>query len=158
MLSKGWALLKQTVLSFIEDEALSKGAAIAFYTVTSIAPILLIVVAIAGLALGRETAQDAITSQLGGLMGQQTADVLQSAISTASAKSSGVWATIIGLITLIVTASGVFQCRFYEDASRRTSRCWSSAWRHLLHRLLAGCEVALLRHAGRLGLRRDDRG
>jgi membrane protein len=108
VLSKGWALLKQTVLSFIEDEALSKGAAIAFYTVTSIAPILLIVVAIAGLALGRDAAQDAITSQLGGLMGQQTADVLQSAISSASDKSSGVWATIIGLITLIVTASGVF--------------------------------------------------
>ena len=56
-----WKLLKATVLSFIEDEALSRGAAIAFYTVTSLAPILLIVIAIAGLAFGRDAAQHAIT-------------------------------------------------------------------------------------------------
>jgi membrane protein len=108
MLSNPWAMLKQTVLSFIEDEALSKGAAIAFYTVTSIAPVLLIVVAIAGLAFGQEAAQNAVTGQLSGLMGQQTADVLQSAIASAGEKSSGIWATIIGVVTLIATASGMF--------------------------------------------------
>jgi membrane protein len=103
-----WKLAKGTVLAFIEDEALSRGAAIAFYTVTSIAPILLIVVAVAGLVFGREAAQGAITAQLGGLMGQQTADVLQSAVASAGEKSSGVLATIIGIVTLIATASGVF--------------------------------------------------
>ena len=103
-----WKLAKSTVLAFIEDEALSRGAAIAFYTVTSIAPILLIVVAVAGLVFGREAAQGAITAQLGGLMGQQTADVLQSAVASAGEKSSGVLATIIGIVTLIATASGVF--------------------------------------------------
>lgn len=71
-----WRLLKDTVFAFIEDDALSRGAAIAFYTVTSIAPILLIVIAIAGLAFGRDAAQGALTEQIGGLMGQQTADVL----------------------------------------------------------------------------------
>jgi membrane protein len=103
-----WKLAKGTVLAFIEDEALSRGAAIAFYTVTSIAPILLIVVAVAGLVFGREAAQGAITAQLGGLMGQQTADVLQSAVASAGEKSSGILATIIGIVTLIATASGVF--------------------------------------------------
>jgi membrane protein len=103
-----WKLLKSTVLAFVEDEALSRGAAIAFYTVTSIAPILLIVVAVAGLVFGREAAQGAITAQLGGLMGQQTADVLQSAAASAGEKSAGVMATIIGIVTLIATASGVF--------------------------------------------------
>ena len=77
-------------------------------SVTSLAPILLIVVAIAGLAFGREAAQDAITAQLTGLMGEQTADTLQSAIAGASNKSSGILATAIGIITLLVTASGVF--------------------------------------------------
>ena len=91
MLSDSWALLKQTVLSFIDDNALSKGAAIAFYTVTSIAPVLLIVVAIAGLAFGRDAAQNAITGQLSDLMGQQTTDVLQSAIASAAGTSSGAW-------------------------------------------------------------------
>src|SRR5262249_52895251 len=62
----------------------------------------------AGLALGQDAAQNALTGQLTGLMGQQTAEVLQTAIASASGKSSGIIATIIGIITLIVTASGVF--------------------------------------------------
>jgi len=108
MFSEPWKMLKETVLSFIDDEALSRGAAIAFYTVTSIAPVLLIVVAVAGLAFGRDAAQNAISTQLSGLMGQQTADVLQSAVASAAGKSSGILATIIGAATLIATASGVF--------------------------------------------------
>jgi membrane protein len=108
MFSAAWKMLKDTVLTFIEDEALSRGAAIAFYTVTSIAPVLLIVIAIAGLAFGRDAAQNAITAQLTGLMGQQTADVIQSAIASAGSKSSSIWATLIGIFTLVVTASGVF--------------------------------------------------
>ena len=107
-LSETWGLLKSTVFSFIEDEALSRGAAIAFYTVTSIAPVLLIVIAIAGLAFGRDAAQNALTGQLSGLMGQQTAEVLQTAVASASGKSSGIIATIVGVLTLFVTASGVF--------------------------------------------------
>ena len=108
MLSEPWPMLRQTVFSFIEDGALGRGAAIAFYTVTSIAPVLLVVIAIAGLAFGREAAQNAVSLQLSGLMGQQTADVLQSAITSASGKSSSILATIIGIASLVVTASGVF--------------------------------------------------
>ena len=70
MFSAAWKMLKDTVLAFINDEALSRGAAIAFYTVVSIAPVLLIVIAIAGLAFGRDAAQNAITEQLSGLMGR----------------------------------------------------------------------------------------
>jgi membrane protein len=103
-----WRLIKDTVFGFMEDEALSRGAAIAFYTVTSLAPVLLIVVSIAGLVFGQEAAQGAILSQLTGLMGQQAADVLQSALASASEKSSGILATVIGVVTLLATASGVF--------------------------------------------------
>jgi membrane protein len=107
-LSEMWKLLKDTLFSFVEDEALSRGAAIAFYTVTSIAPVLLIVIAIAGLAFGKDAAQNAIITQLSGLMGQQTAEVLQTAVASAAVKSSGIIATTVGIITLIATASGVF--------------------------------------------------
>jgi membrane protein len=69
---------------------------------------LLIVVAIAGLVFGRDAAQNAITAQFSDLMGQQTAEVLQSAIASAAGKSSSIIATIIGIATLIATASGVF--------------------------------------------------
>jgi membrane protein len=108
MLLSTWKMIKDTVLSFIEDEALTRGAAIAFYTVTSVAPVLLIVVAIAGLVFGRDAAQNAITAQFSDLMGRQTAEVLQSAIASAAGKSSSIIATIIGVATLIATASGVF--------------------------------------------------
>ena len=91
-----------------KNEALSRGAAIAFYSATSIAPVLLIVIAIAGLVFGRDAAQSAITGQLTSLMGQQTAEVLQTAIASAAGKSSGILATLVGIITLIATASGVF--------------------------------------------------
>jgi membrane protein len=58
--------------------------------------------------IGQDAAQNALTAQLSGLMGQQTAEVLQTAVASASSTSSGVIATTIGVITLIVTASGVF--------------------------------------------------
>lgn len=106
-----WApvkLVKDTVLAFIDDEALSRGAAIAFYAVTSIAPVLLIVIAIAGLAFGHDAAENAVKGQLSALMGEQTADVVQNAVANASSKSSGILATLIGIATLIATASGVF--------------------------------------------------
>jgi membrane protein len=106
-----WApvkLFKDTVLAFIDDEALRRGAAIAFYAVTSIAPVLLIVIAIAGLAFGQDAAENAIKGQLSALMGEQTADVVQTAVANASGKSSGILATLIGIATLIATASGVF--------------------------------------------------
>jgi membrane protein len=108
LVKKAWILCKSTVLSFIEDDALSKGAAIAFYTATSIAPILLIIVAVAGLAFGKEAAQNGIVGQLAGLIGKESAAFLQSAIANAQNKASGTLATLIGVATIIVTASGVF--------------------------------------------------
>jgi membrane protein len=101
-------LVKATAVGFIDDEALSRGAAIAFYTVTSLAPVLLVVIAVAGLAFGQEAAQGAVLHQLTGLTGAQTADVIQSALASASETSSGVVASIVGIVTLLATASGVF--------------------------------------------------
>jgi membrane protein len=101
-------LLRQSVTGFMDDDALSRGAAISFYAVTSIAPVLLIVIAIAGLAFGRMAAEDAIRVQLSGLMGEQTAAMVQSVVASASGQFSGTLATVVGVVMLIVTASGVF--------------------------------------------------
>ena len=108
LLSQISTLLKNAFNWFIEDEALTRGAAIAFYTATSLAPVLLIVIAIAGLVYGEEAAQGAITSELGDLMGRQTAELLQTAIASSKSQSSGFLAAAVGLVTLIATASGVF--------------------------------------------------
>ena len=88
MFAETWEMAKAAVLSFIDDEALSRGAAIAFYTVTSIAPVLLIVVAIAGLVFGADAAQNSINYELGGLMGSQTAEVLQAAVAGAAKRTA----------------------------------------------------------------------
>jgi membrane protein len=104
----GWTFVKESVVGFIDDEALSRGAAIAFYSVTSLGPVLIIVIAIAGLAFGEDAARGAISQELGGLMGRQSAELLETAIRSAGAKPSSVLATVIGVVTLIVTASGVF--------------------------------------------------
>jgi membrane protein len=101
-------LLRTSVTSFIEDEALTRGAAIAFYTVTSIAPLLLIVIAIAGLAFGQEAARRAMLAQLASLMGTQSSEFFQAIIVNASSKPTGLFSAAIGIITLIVTATGVF--------------------------------------------------
>ena len=108
MISAAWKLLVDTALSFVDDEALSRGAAIAFYAITSLAPVLLIAIAIAGLVFGRDAAQDAISGQFSTLMGKQAADVLQSVIASASTRSSSIVATILGIVMLIAAASGVF--------------------------------------------------
>jgi len=103
-----WCLVKESVVGFINDNALSHGAAMAFYATTSLAPILLIVVAIAGLVFGHDAAQLALSAQISGLMGPQSANILQAALQSASSRLSGSWAAVIGIVTLLVAASGVF--------------------------------------------------
>ena len=64
MFGTAWNLVKESVNAFVDDEALTRGAAIAFYTVTSIGPVLFIVVAIAGLVFGEDAARGAIAVSL----------------------------------------------------------------------------------------------
>lgn len=108
MLSDIWTMLKETVTDYMDDNALSRGAAIAYFTVFSIAPMLVICIAIAGLVFGQEAAQGAMVGQLQGLMGQQGAEALQAMVASAGNKSSGILATVIGVVTLLITATGVF--------------------------------------------------
>ena len=105
---KAWMLIKDTVNDFINDNALSRGASIAYYTLFAIAPALLIIVAIAGLVFGHDAAQGAIVGQLGGLMGDATARAIEEMIKSADDRSAGIIASIVGVGALIVTATGLF--------------------------------------------------
>jgi membrane protein len=102
------SLIRGTVSGFMADNALTRGAAIAYYTIFAIAPLLLIVIAVAGLIFGQDAAQQAIVGQLSGLMGQQSAEMLQTMIQNARGAKSGTIATIIGFGALVLTASGAF--------------------------------------------------
>ena len=108
MIGRIWVLINDTVSGFIEHEDLTRGAAIAYYTIFSIAPLLIIVIAIAGLVFGHDAAQGAIVAQLSGLIGKQSAEILQSMIQSASHQATGILATIVGVGTLLLTATGAF--------------------------------------------------
>jgi len=103
-----WNLVRESVVGFVDDDALSHGAAMAFYATTSLAPVLLIVVAIAGVAFGHDAAQLALSAQISGLMGAESAGILEDVLKGASAKSSGTVVAILGTVTLFITASGIF--------------------------------------------------
>jgi membrane protein len=106
MIPKTWLQIQSTVSGFIEHENFTRGAAIAFYTTFSIGPLLIIVIAIAGLVLGHDAAEGAIVGQLSGLIGEQSAEIMQTMIQSANRQSSGLVASIIGVVTLLLTATG----------------------------------------------------
>jgi membrane protein len=83
------------------------GAAIAYYTIFSIAPLLIIVIAIASFVVGHDAAEGAIVGQLSGLVGTQSGEIVQSMIQSANRGMTGIFATIIGVGTLLLTATGV---------------------------------------------------
>jgi membrane protein len=102
-------ILKKAGSDWMEDQAPTLGAALAYYTVFSLAPLLIIAIAIVGLVFGQEAAQGQIFEQLRGLLGEASAKAMQDMVQNANAKpATGVVATLIGVVTLLFGASGVF--------------------------------------------------
>jgi len=109
MNAKGFLeLAKQTFSEWNEDKAPQLAAALAYYTIFSIAPLLIIVIGIAGLVFGQEAVRGQIVGQIQGMVGQQGAELIQTMIQNASRPAAGVLATIIGFVTLLAGAAGVF--------------------------------------------------
>jgi len=116
-----WQLLKDSVSAWVDDFAPSMGAAISYYTVFSIAPLLLIVIAVAGLVLGQEAASGQIFAQLQGLLGEDGASAVQGMVESASLSGKSFFATVIGVITLVVGATTVF-----GELQSALDRIWES--------------------------------
>src|SRR5687768_14881758 len=104
---KYFDLFKQTFKEFSQDKAPRLGAALAYYTIFSVAPLLLIAISIAGMVFGQEAARNEISAQLRGVMGANTAKILEEMIEAAAKPKSGTIATIIGFVMLFFGASGV---------------------------------------------------
>jgi len=90
------------------QRAASKGAALAFYTLFSMAPILVLVIAIAGAVFGNQAAQGEIFNQLNGLLGPTGAEAIQQLLASAHSSQSGAVATIVATVFLLVGATTVF--------------------------------------------------
>ena len=98
MIKKIWLLIKTTVIAWNDDYVASMGAALAFYTLFSIAPLLLIVLSVMGFVFGAEAARGEIAQQLQNLMGEQSALTVQALLQNVNKPSEGILATIAGEI------------------------------------------------------------
>lgn len=103
-----WHTLQQIVEDFIADDAMNRGAAMAFYATTALVPILFIVVSVAGALFGPAAARGALKSDVAQLIGPQAADLLQAAVMNAAYTSRGFLANIFSVAFLIFVASGFF--------------------------------------------------
>ncbi|MCC2972244.1 YihY/virulence factor BrkB family protein [Massilia sp. IC2-476] len=101
-------VMRCAVMEWLDHRASSKGAALAFYTLFSLAPVLVLVIAVAGFFYGAEAAQGQLLTQLRGLVGAQGAETIQAILAGAQNKEDGLFATIVAFVLLLVGATSVF--------------------------------------------------
>ena len=132
-------LVKTAASSWVDDHAQSMGAALAYYTMFSIAPLLLIVISIAGLIFGVDAARGEIVVQLQGMMGQQGAEAVQGLLQSVNKPAESITATLVGAGLLLIGATTVFG--ELQDALDRIWRAprrnRSGLWNLLRARLLS---------------------
>jgi membrane protein len=102
-----WSLIRKSVGAWVDDYAPSMGAALAYYTLFSIAPLLIIAIAIAGLAFGQEAARGEIVAQIQGLIGRDGAVAVQGLLKSAYEPTRDIVATVVSVITLVIGATTV---------------------------------------------------
>ena len=103
-----WGLVRKTISAWTDDYAPSMGAALAYYTMFSIAPLLLIVIAVTGWFFGAEAARGEILAQLEGLMGRDGAMMIEGLIKSANDPAKSAFATATGVVLLLIGATTVF--------------------------------------------------
>jgi membrane protein len=108
LISNAWRWMKEIVDSWVKHHAPRLAAALAYYTLLSIAPLVVIAVAIAGLVFGESAARGQISSQIGAIVGENAAKGIEAVIANAHSPASGAASTIVGVVVLLLGASGVF--------------------------------------------------
>ncbi|MBC8022177.1 MAG: YihY/virulence factor BrkB family protein [Burkholderiales bacterium] len=132
-------MLKDSVRAWLADYAPSMGAALSYYTIFSIAPLLVIVIAVAGLVFGAEAASGAIFEQMRGMVGDSGAAAIQGLVQSASKPATSIFAALTGIITLVLGATTVL-----GELQTALDRIWRAPpvtekgwWRLLRGRLLS---------------------
>lgn len=142
-----YQLFKATFQGWINDYAASMGAALAFYTLFSIAPLLLIVLSITGFVFGVEAARGEIAGQLENLLGEQGALAVQSLLQNVNKPKEGLMASIIGIVLLIIGATTVF-----AELQSSLDRIWQAPERAKINGLIALFRERLLSFGLILGI------
>jgi membrane protein len=137
---QAWRLARRAVEAWTDDYAPSMGAALSYYALFSIAPLLLIVIGVAGFFFGEEAARGEIFGQLNALIGAEGAHAVEGLLASARKPESGVLAVIIGTALLVMGASSVFGelqnalDRIWRAPARRESKGW---WKLLRTRVFS---------------------
>lgn len=114
-----WEVLKNSFSGFSQDNVTKLGGSLAYYTVFSMGPLLVVIISLCAIFLGREAAEGSIFTQLNAFVGHDTALQLQEIIKNASINGKGHIAAIIGIITLLIGATTVF-----GDMQDSINRIW----------------------------------
>lgn len=101
-------IAKEAASGYVAHGALSRGAAISFYVVTSLAPVLLVVVSVAGMVFGHDAVEGGLIEQMKSVFGQEGGQLIQTMLAKASDTGSSGKASLLGLLTVLITASGAF--------------------------------------------------
>lgn len=141
-----WTLIREAVTGWKDDGAPSMGAALAFYTLLSLAPLVMLVILIAGMVIGQDQAQTALLSELNGLLGDAGAEGVRGVLNAASKDREGPLAAMASLVVLVIGATTVF-----AELKTDLDRIWkykappsASVWSFLKARLLSfGLVVAI---------------
>jgi membrane protein len=136
----GWCLIRESARAWIDDHAPSMGAALAYYTMFSLAPLLIIVIAVAGLVFGQDAARGEIVAQLRGIMGLEGAVAIEGLLKSAREPATGIFATVGGIAVLLLGATAAFA--ELQDALDRIwrvpeARREAGAWKLLRARLVS---------------------
>lgn len=138
-----WALVKRAVSAWIDDGAQSMGAALSYYTVFSMAPLMLIVVSVGGLVFGPDAVRGELFAQLNGLMGSDAAKAIEDLLANVNKPAQGVAATVLGLVLTLIGATSVFGelqnalDHIWRAPAAQQSKGAGSLWRLLRARLLS---------------------
>lgn len=135
----GFSYLKQVFSEFIEDDVLKYSASLAYYTVFSLAPVLIVIISICGSLFGKEAIQGHIFGQIRGMIGSQAAFQVQEIIKNIHLTGQSVFATIISVIILLIGATGIF-----GEVQDSLNKIWGLRlkkrkiwWKLILNRLLS---------------------
>jgi membrane protein len=144
-LHTAYEMIRDTVSQFLADQGPRLGAALAFYVVLSLAPLLLVVAGIAGLIFGEAAASGELVNQFRDLMGDEGAKVAETALASGKSKTGGVLSTVIGVVILLVGSTGVFAelqgalNAVWNVPERKSTGqgVWQSVWQLVRERLLS---------------------
>src|ERR671918_650880 len=137
-----WHVILRAVQDWWGDNCLRLAASLAYYTALSLAPLVLLIVSLTGMVLGREQVATQLAAQLEGLMGPAGRELVTSILTTTSPQG-GTWATVVGLVTLVIGATAVFgelqatMNLIWEVRPAPTGGVWAGLWAWLKARVFS---------------------